>query len=257
MEESPVFYSFHYWFGIGEKVLLLLGIVIVLTYFLRLALIKKPKKRYDFINQNEIKAFRMGGLFIIIALVLLMDDLVSFQFEKYLTSEQFDIIEFSPLIGGFFVVFIFGVLFYSGLRSVLNIYYPNYLGKRLEVIRFKPRTSAKTGNKMRLLNEEEEDVHLTEAMQEDEESLKYDYDVWLDDETGDVQIEKYDMHTNAIICPECNYRTFKTIDEKLINTTKGEEVLMREFECSYCGHNESKNFKVSHLDELESEGSDH
>jgi len=40
--------------------------------------------------------------------------------------------------------------------------------KRLKVLRYKPRISPKTGKPMKLLSEEEEDVHLDEGMQAEE-----------------------------------------------------------------------------------------
>ena len=106
---------------------------------------------------------------------------------------------------------------------------------------------------MKLLNEQEEDVYLTEEMQKDEESLKFDYDVWLDEQTGNIQIEKYDMHDNAIICPDCQYRTFKTVNDNIVSTDEGNEILQRDLECTYCGFKDSKLFKVADLKDIKNE----
>jgi hypothetical protein len=252
MEGNQEFFSqFHYWLGLGEKVLLAIGIAVILVYYFRLVTTRDPKKKYDFINNYEIRSLKIGLFFIVISLVFLLDDLLSFQFEKNLLSTNFDIVEFAPFIGGFFVILIIGILIYTGLRSILNIYYPKFVGKRLDKIRYATRISPKSGNEMKLLNEDEEDVYLTEEMQSDEQTLKYDYDVWLDEQSGDVHIEKYDIHQSAIICPNCRYRTLKGVKDRLLSFVEGEEFIQRDFECSYCGYEESKDYKISKIDEID------
>lgn len=253
MENQGFIDRLHYWFGLGERILLGIGVIIILIYLLRFAVIGNKKKKYDFMINNEIRSLKFGIFFIVIALILLLDNLLSLQFEKSLLSVD-DFIEMTPFIGGFFVIFIIGVVIYSGIRSILDIYYPRYLGKRLDKIRYSPRISSRTGNEMKLLNEDEEDVYLTEQMQADENSLRYDYDVWLDEQSGDVQIEKYDMHLNSIICPECRYRTLTSVSDRLVSSEEGAEELQRDYECSYCGYKESKHFKVTQFAEKEKEG---
>ena len=63
---------------------------------------------------------------------------------------------------------------------------------------------------MKLLSEEEEDVHLDEGMQAEENIFSVDYDVWIDEETGFTQIDKYAGHLHALECPECSYQTLKS-----------------------------------------------
>ena len=60
---------------------------------------------------------------------------------------------------------------------------------------------------MKLLNELEEDTYLTTEMIEHENNFTFDYDVWLDEDTGYKFIEKFDVHLHVLICPECNFRT--------------------------------------------------
>ena len=243
--KQEILRQLHAWSAGIEIALLLIGIAIILGYYLRLLTIRIPKKKYDFINKFEIASLKIGTFFLVFSLMLLLDNIVSVQFDKFLSPEQFSIYELIPYIFGFFVMFIVGVAIYAGLRSYLDVYYPNYMGRRLEKIRYSQKRSSETGGSMKLLNEQEEDIYLTEEMQGDEKSLKYDYDVWLDEQTGYVQIEKYDMHVNAIICPSCQYRTFKSVHDHLVNTDEGHETLERDFECTYCGHEESKLFKVT------------
>ena len=41
---------------------------------------------------------------------------------------------------------------------------------------------------MRLLSEDEEDVYLDEGMQAEENIFSVDYDVWIDEVTGDINV---------------------------------------------------------------------
>src|SRR3989442_12745115 len=84
------------------------------------------------------------------------------------------------------------------LQNLLKFYYPFYIEKRLKVLRYMPRVSPKTGKPMKLLSEEEEDAYLDEGMQAEENVFSVDYDVWKDEETGYIQIEKYSGHLHAL-----------------------------------------------------------
>ena len=96
---------------------------------------------------------------------------------------------------------------------------------------------------MKLLSEEEEDVHLDEGMQAEENLYSVDYDVWKDEETGFIKIEKYAGHLHAIQCPECNYQTFKVQREEIVKqpSTTEEGELIKHYQCSYCGYKARKN----------------
>ena len=93
-----------------------------------------------------------------------------------------------------------------------------------------------------LLSEEEEDAYLDEGMQAEENVFSIDYDVWKDEETGYVKIEKYSGHLHALQCPECNYQTFKVVREEItkIATPSEEGELVKHFLCGYCGYKAKK-----------------
>ena len=95
---------------------------------------------------------------------------------------------------------------------------------------------------MKLLSEEEEDSHLEEGMQAEENVFSVDYDVWKDEETGFLKIEKYAGHLHAIQCPECNYQTFKVSREEILRapTETEEGELVKHYLCSYCGYKAKK-----------------
>lgn len=100
---------------------------------------------------------------------------------------------------------------------------------------------------MRLLSETEEDVHLNEGMQEEENIFSIDYDVWIDESTGDVKIEKYDGHLIALRCGNCGYYTMKVIREEIIerhpDNTPSE--LIKHYQCSYCKNVRATQFHIS------------
>jgi hypothetical protein len=95
---------------------------------------------------------------------------------------------------------------------------------------------------MKLLGEEEEDAYLDEGMQAEENVFSIDYDVWKDEESGYVKIEKYSGHLHALQCPECNYQTFKVVKEEILRLPSGtdEGELLKHFQCGYCGYKAKK-----------------
>ena len=104
---------------------------------------------------------------------------------------------------------------------------------------------------MRLLTEDEEDIHLTDEMIEHEEAMKYEYDVWIDDETGHKFIERYDGQQHAKLCPSCNFTTLKEYKEEEIEAPSQTKAgLAKKFyRCSYCQHHEAHEVKIAALSE--------
>jgi hypothetical protein len=106
---------------------------------------------------------------------------------------------------------------------------------------------------MKLLSEEEEDVHLDEGMQAEENVFSVDYDVWVDEETGDVQIEKYQGHLQALQCNSCGFQTMKLMKEEILvsptSTTEGE--MQKNYQCSYCGAKRTKTVRIATLSQDE------
>ena len=46
---------------------------------------------------------------------------------------------------------------------------------------------------MRLLTEEEEDVHLDEGKRSEEDIFSIDYDVWIDEKSGDILVNNSEL----------------------------------------------------------------
>ena len=100
---------------------------------------------------------------------------------------------------------------------------------------------------MRLLGEEEEDVHLEAGMQAEENVFSIDYDVWIDEKSGDVKIEKYPGHLQATKCNSCGFYTMKVVREEITEqpTADSPGELIKHYQCSYCKSVRATAFKIS------------
>jgi hypothetical protein len=199
------------------------GLLIVLGYFIRLATNGDNKDKYDFINKYEISVLWIATIVIITGSGFFFNSTI---------IELKTIMIFVRL----FLTIMMGIITAVIIQNLLKFYYPFYIEKRLKVLRYKPRVSPKTGKPMKLLSEDEEDVYLDEGMQAEENVFSVDYDVWKDEETGFIKIEKYSGHLHAIQCPECNYQTFKVVKEEVIRpaTSDLEGELLKHYQCGYC-----------------------
>jgi len=218
-----------------------LGLLVVLGYIIKLSSVSGNKNKYDFINRNEIRALWTATIIFIVGACFFVNANVT-----ELTTLWVFVRLFTTAMMGILVAMI--------IQNLLKFYYPFFIEKRLKVLRYKPRISPKTGKPMKLLSEEEEDAHLDEGMIAEENVFSVDYDVWLDEETGFKQVEKYSGHLHAIQCPECNYQTFKVTREEIIKapsfTEEGE--LMKHYQCSYCGYKARKTVALKQQVKVES-----
>jgi hypothetical protein len=207
-----------------------IAVLIVIYHVIRLSTMNDAKAKYDFINRMEIRTLWIASIILIIGCCFFANSKVS---------------EVSPLwvFVRLFTTVSMGMIVALIVQNLLKFYYPFFIEKRLKVLRYKPRISPKTGKAMKLLSEEEEDSYLDEGMQAEENVFSIDYDVWKDEETGYVKIEKYSGHLHALRCPECNYQTFKVVREEIIKTpTQSEEgELTKHYQCGYCGYKAKKN----------------
>lgn len=217
-----------------------LGLGIFIFHNLKIAILKQYKAKYDYINAWEIRLFWFSLISYIIA--------GAFYFNT-LGSESVEYHGFFWFFARVFISVCLVLMAYVIFRNILDVYYPAFVAKKLKTLRYKPRTSP-SGNVMKLLSEEEEDVHLDEGMQAEEDAFSVDYDVWIDEATGHTQIEKYMGHKNAEQCPDCNYYTLKVDREEVLispSTTEPGQ-LMKHYKCTYCGHKERKSFNIAQLE---------
>lgn len=221
---------------------LAIAFLIVVIYNLRSLSIGKRNKRYDFIGKYEIKWYKTANL------------IFSFGLGFFLFERIVSLIGAVRVYEFVYVGFISGAICFAigyGLQQYLKFYYPFFLEKKLSRIRFNKKISPKSGKEMVILTEREEDIHLTQEMIDHETNHVYDYDVWIDEETGYKEIERYDGQLQVLICPNCNFRTLKEYKEELEQSPgyRTEGLLKKSYTCSYCGHQETKEFSIASIEE--------
>jgi hypothetical protein len=222
---------------ISSIVCVFIALIVWLSYHLKVSLIKTYKEKHDYVNAKEIKWLNWVFVFLGISVACVIN--------LYGKDE----------IGGpglaFFVRFFFSVagatLIIYIASLILRYYYPTPLNRKLRKFRYAPRTSS-AGNKMKLLSEDEEDVHLNEGMQAEENIFSIDYDVWIDEKTQEVRIEKYQGHLISLQCNNCGFYTMRVQREEIIERTEGgaPKELLKHYQCSYCKNIRATQFSISH-----------
>lgn len=225
-----------YW---GVLVSLALGTLIILYYELRVLRIKDYKKKYDYVNLHEIRYFWYAIICFLTAAAFGINTIASQVILQSGTKWFFVRV---------FISLCFIVVGYFLFHSLIRIYYPKKLAKRLDRYRNAPRMSP-SGNTMRRLTEEEEDLHLEKSMIREEDVQIVDYDVWIDDKTGFKKIEKYILNDQASECPECGYYTMVINSEEMGQAPTDSEsgYLIEHLECNYCAHKEKREVVVAKL----------
>lgn len=217
------------------------GILVLFIHWIWSAAISDHKKKYDYLSQYAEKMY----FFPIVGLAISVS--------TFLNTIYPDTVALA-------VMWFFVRLFVTGAISTLIVYvahlvlkytYPKKLNKRLRRLRYLPRVNPKTGHKMRLLSEDEEDVHLDEGMIAEENIFSVDYDVWIDEVSGDVRIEKYPGHLQAYECDRCGFQTLKLnreeITKKATESEDGE--LIKHYKCTYCKRIKRRTKTIARLSE--------
>lgn len=204
---------------------LLTSILIRIINTVRVSSIKEYKGKYDYLRNNEIRMYFLSILFFSIAVFLGLNTLEE---ETVLISIYWFIIRV------FISACIATLIAYVGYL-ILKFYWPGKLQKKLDKWRYKPRTSS-AGNKMQILSEAEEDVYLDPGMQAEEDVFSVDYDVWVDNKTMEIKIEKYLGYLEVLQCQSCTFQTLKLKTEEILQpaTEEQEGELLKHYECSYC-----------------------
>jgi len=235
-ETSPFLQVWHLSMIIGAIAVAAIGILIYVMHNLRISTIRDYKGKYDYINTHEIKNYKKVFLCFGIAAMLLIN--------LYGMGKLFS-------IGVWFFVRLFisvagGTLIAYVAFLILDYYYPTILNRKLRKWRFMPRKGS-TGNTLRLLSEEEEDVHLEEGMKAEESAFSIDYDVWIDERNGDVKIEKYPGHLQALRCNSCGFYTMKVVREEITKEpgADGPGELIKHYQCYYCKSVRATAFNIS------------
>ncbi len=226
---SPGYHHFlevwHQIMYIAAGAAIAVGIIFLIVHFVKLAAIKTYKGKYDYLKLNRIKAYQFFFFSLAAAVFFFGNTIGDATVGKSLVY----------IFVRLFISLCVGVLLGYIVYLILKFYYPTFLEKKLTKLRYTPRISS-AGNEMKLLSEEEEDVHLDEGMQAEENVFSVDYDVWVDEETGEVHIEKYMGYLEALECGSCGFRTLKLDREEILKPATEEEEgkLLKHYKCTYC-----------------------
>src|SRR5690349_11802297 len=131
---------------IGVYACISIAILIFIYHEFRIFQIKDFKEKYDYVNLNEIRFF----WYMVMALIL-----AGFFFTNTLAGQK---VEHSGVMRWFYVrLFItvsFSIVAYFIFFSMVRIYYPRNVERRLQKLRHAPRISPQ-GNIMRKVGEDE------------------------------------------------------------------------------------------------------
>lgn len=237
VSDSPFLTAWHDAMIYGGVAMLLASLLVYLVYEVRVSAIKDFKEKHDFINTNEIKWFKICFYLVGISAAMFINLYAAGKVHE--VGVWFFVRLFMALAGATMVGYVASL--------ILEYYYPTKLNKKLRKWRYMPRVNPSTGNKMRLLSEDEEDVHLEEGMRAEENVFSIDYDVWLDEKTGEVKIEKYWGHLIALRCGNCGFYTMKVKKEEIVETYEdgSPKELLKHYQCSYCKNVRATQFKIS------------
>jgi len=237
---SPFLEIWHSAMLYGSILMFASGILVYLLHVLSVSSKKTPREKYEVISRREIKRLELMFILIAIGFAMLIN-----RYGIDRLSEMgvwFYVRLFISMAGGTLVGYV--------AFLILEYYYPTRLDKKLRKWRYMPRVNPKTGNKMRLLEEHEEDVHLDSGMKAEEDVFSIDYDVWFDEKTNDVLIEKYPGHLQAVKCNNCGFTTMKVVREEVTREATAETPgeLIKYYECSYCKSVRATAFNISTME---------
>lgn len=217
---------------------LIVVIVVRVVNSVKVSSKKEYKAKYDYLRLNEIRMYWYSILFFSIAVFLILN---TFEEETVLISFWWFVIRI------FISACIATLIGYVGYL-ILKYYWPGKLQKKLDKWRYKPRISS-AGNVMQLLSEAEEDVYLEPGMQAEEDVFSVDYDVWVDNKTMEIKIEKYPGYLEVLQCQSCTFQTLKLRSEEIIKPATEEEEgeLLKHYECTYCKSKRTTKHKIGKI----------
>ena len=233
---SPFLDLWHLAMITGAIVMTAAAIGIYIIHNIRIATIRDYKGKYNYINEKEIKNYKRVFVCLGLATMLLIN--MYGMGKLHNIGVWFFVRLFISVSGGTLVAYV--------AFLVLEYYYPTVVHRKLNKWRYMPRKGS-SGVSLRLLSEEEEDVHLAEGMQAEENVFSIDYDVWMDEKSGDVKIEKYPGHLQALKCNSCGFYTMKVVREE-ITRQPGKDVmgeLIKHYQCYYCKSVRATAFNIS------------
>lgn len=227
---------------LGACLSVAVAIIIFVYHEFKIFQIKDYKEKYDYVNLHEIRFFWYMVMALIVAGFFYANTLAGGTVEQEGVMRWFYV--------RLFITVSFSIIAYFIFFSMVRIYYPRNVERRLQKLRHAPRMSPQ-GNVMRKVGEDEADAHLDESQLNAKSSDIHtvDYDVWIDDKTGFKKIEKYNTYQHAVECPECGYVTLKLANEEIEKAPTQTEtgLLLKHYRCTYCKHREGKEVVIARL----------
>jgi hypothetical protein len=156
-----------YWLTILAYIALGIFVVLSIYYYVNLLMKSDAKDKYDYINENEIKLFWRSMLILTVAGGVILNTSIFFSVNE-------ELIWFFVRL---FVTASFATVLALIFNSLIKVYYPFQVEKKLNKLRHKTRVNPNNGNKMVLQSEEDEDKYLDKKMIEEEAKHAVDYDV--------------------------------------------------------------------------------
>jgi hypothetical protein len=212
------------------------AIGIYLVHNIKVASIKDYKGKYNYINEHEIKNYKKVFVCLGLAVMLLVN--IYGIGKLHNIGVWFFVRLFISIAAGTLVAYV--------AFLILEYYYPTVIHRKLNKWRYMPRIGA-NGTPLRLLSEDEEDVHLAEGMRAEENVFSVDYDVWIDEKSGEVKIEKYAGHLQALKCNSCGFYTMKVVREEITRQPSSDAPgeLIKHYQCYYCKSVRATAFNIS------------
>jgi hypothetical protein len=235
--DTPFLNAWHEAMIVGAILAVAAAILVFIVYKIRLSAVTEYKAKHDFINKNEIRWYKIVFVCFGIAACMVVNMYAAGKLHELGT--WFFVRLFIGIAAATLVAYIAAL--------VLEYYYPTRLHAKLRKWRYMPRINPVTGNKMRLLREDEEDIHLNEGMQAEESVFSIDYDVWMDEKNGDIKIEKYEGHLTALQCKNCGFYTMRVVKEEFVkfHDDGSPAELLKHYRCAYCKNVRATQFKIS------------
>ena len=110
-------------------------------------------------------------------------------------------------------------------------------GKRMRIMRDKPRSCEICGTMMHKLSEHDDNAFLTPQEDMEEQLGSVDYDVWMCDKCRNTDVYRFESQfTKYSECPQCHSKTYSLTRDHIVRPAtslaagKGEKV----YTCSYC-----------------------
>ena len=105
-------------------------------------------------------------------------------------------------------------------------------------------------HKMRRLDEQTDNQYLTPAQDAEERLNSVDYDVWLCDNCGEVDILPYvNRSVNYKVCQRCGARAAVLASERIVQkpTYRSDGIAIKDYVCRNCGHHNPEQHKIPKL----------